>query len=144
MTYQLLTSEELDMLQEIHRLLEEANIHSLSRDGYCKSGEGHISVYFGNHWNRLDPDDRKSPSVDIYSYLLAPQRNNYFDSIEQALEAVRQWHYKEMAKDNNDPWEDEEDEYPTYDDVKHIIAEAKQRWSRTLDLLSDMEEEDNQ
>lgn len=97
MTYQLLTAEELDKLHEIHRLLEEANSHSLEQDGYCKSSEGHIEVGLGNHWDRLDPADRKPPTVSIYSYLLGPHRQHHFDSIDQALEVVQQWHRREMT-----------------------------------------------
>lgn len=110
----LLTPEELSDLEEINRLLHEANEHSLKRDGHCKSAEGAISLHFGNHWDRLDEADRRSPAVSIYSYLLGPHRNHDFDSIQEALEAVRVWHRDEMVREGDDwGWDDEEDDpYP--------------------------------
>ena len=97
MTYELITTGELAKLHEIHRLLDEANAHALAIDGHCKSSEGSIEVDFGNHWDRLDPANRKAPKVSVYSYLLGPHRMHHFDSIDQALEVVQQWHRQEMG-----------------------------------------------
>lgn len=112
----LLTPEELSDLEEINRLLYEANRHSLERDGLGKSSEGAISLHFGNHWDRLDEADRKSPSVSIYAYLLGPHRNHDFDSIQEALETVRVWHRDEMVREDDD-WED-----PDWTEAPAVIA----------------------
>lgn len=93
----LITPEELADLAEIDRLLDEANAHAMNQDGASwKSGEGHIEVGFGNHWDRDPEEARKPVTVSIYSYLLGPHRSHYFDNTTQALEVVRQWHRREM------------------------------------------------
>lgn len=94
--HELLTSEELDMLTEIDFLLDEANAHALADDGHCKSSEGYLEVNFGNHWDRRPEDERRKPGVSIFAYLLGPTRGHSFDTIEQALDTVRVWHYNEM------------------------------------------------
>lgn len=87
-------------LREIDVLLSEANTHAMTLgDGGWKSSEGHVSVSFGNHWER-DPEEPRQPvKVEVYSYLLGPHRSHYFDSTAQALEVVKQWHRVEMAFD---------------------------------------------
>ena len=135
----LLTTQELADLEEINRLLHEANEHSLEQDGHCKSAEGAISLHFGNHWDRLDETDRKSPSVSIYAYLLGPYRNHDFDSITQALDVVRVWHKNEMAREGDD-WDWDEEDYDPYlvieDERK---AKARKRWALLDQIHEDME-----
>ena len=88
-------------LAEIDRLLHEAYQHYFDgSDGHCKSSEGHISVSFGNYWDRFDKegDERLTISeVTIYSYVLGPSRSHDFDTTAAALEAVKEWHKEEMA-----------------------------------------------
>lgn len=133
----LLTPEELADLEEINRLLHEANAHSLARDGHRKSSEGAISLHFGTHWDRLDEEDRKSPSVSIYSYLLSPHRDHDFDSVQQALETVRVWHRNEMAREGDDwDWDDEGDD-PYLDIERERELKAREMW----ELLDRMDEE---
>jgi hypothetical protein len=44
--------------------------------------------------------------VEIYSYVFCEQgRSQDFDSLDEALETVRDWHAKEMAYDYNAPEE---------------------------------------
>lgn len=100
--HELITEQEMSDLREIDILLDEANTHSLARDGYCKSSEGYVSVSFGNHWERHPDEPRKPIHVEVYSYLLGPHRSHYFDSTTQALEVVRQWHRREMG-DTGEP-----------------------------------------
>lgn len=95
--HELITEQEMSHLREIDVLLDEANAHSLARDGHCKSSEGYVSVSFGNHWERHPDEPRKPVHVEVYSYLLGPHRSHYFDSTAQALEVVRQWHRREMG-----------------------------------------------
>lgn len=90
-----LTREDIEKLEKIQDLLDEGLAHYLTYDSHCKSSEGYVSVSFGNSWERRDG---KSPiRVNIYSYVLAPNRSNDFDSIDEALEAVIEWHAEEMA-----------------------------------------------
>jgi hypothetical protein len=37
-------------------------------------------------------------AVKVYSYVLGPSRTHYFDSIPEALRAVREWHADCMAR----------------------------------------------
>ena len=136
----LLTAEDLERLEEINRLLYEANSHSLERDGHCKSAEGSIYLHFGNHWDRLPGEPRKSPSVSIYSYLLGPHRNHDFDSITQALDVVRVWHKNEMAREGDD-WEDEEPD-PYLDIEKERELKAREMWALLDQIHEDMEREE--
>ena len=95
--HELLTEQEESDLREIDALLHEANEHSLAEDSHCKSSDGHVSVSFGNHWERHPDSPRKPVSVEIYSYLLGPHRSHHFDTTAQALDIVRQWHRREMS-----------------------------------------------
>lgn len=92
-----------EKLAEISRLLDEAYKHYFSYEGHCKSSEGYIHVEYGNYWDRYDnPTEMKIKSVHIYSYVFCTQgRSEDFDSLDDALEAVRQWHADEMAYDPN-------------------------------------------
>lgn len=89
----MITPEELDQLAEMRRLLDEAYDHYFATgDGYCKSGDGHISLRFGTYFERTRAE------VEIYSSIYGPHRTNDFDSISEALAAVRKWHAAEMAE----------------------------------------------
>lgn len=82
-------------LAEIRRLLAEATEHALAIDGHCKSSEGAISIeYPPFFWREEKP---KPPAVTVYSYVLGPNRDHYFDDIDEALAAVKSWHEKEMC-----------------------------------------------
>jgi hypothetical protein len=41
-------------------------------------------------------------SCSIYSYVLGPNRNHDFDSLDEALVAVKEWHAEEMKRDYAD------------------------------------------
>lgn len=88
---------DFDKLLEIRRLLKEAYDHYFDHsDGHCKSGEGHISLEFGNYW-----EDKKCEmnitSINIYSYVFGSSRSHYYDTIDEALEVVRKWNKEEMS-----------------------------------------------
>lgn len=91
-------------LQEISRLLREAYDHYFEYDGHCKSAEGHITVDYGNLWDRENPVDLRVKGIEIYSYVFCREgRTQYFESVDAALETVRGWHAEEMAYDYNSP-----------------------------------------
>lgn len=100
-----MTPEDYSKLEEIHRLLDEAYDHYFQYEGHCKSSEGHIDISYGNLWDRRG-EGLKIKYVHIYSYVFCEQgRSQDFDSIDDALETVRDWHKKEMAYDYNAPEE---------------------------------------
>ena len=106
-----MTNEE--KLLEIRRLLKEAYDHYFKHgDGHCKSAEGKISVHFGNYWE--DGDDLIIRCVEIYSYVLGPTRSHYFDSLDEALETVKQWHKNEMIYDYEQAEKDEQEYWDSY------------------------------
>jgi hypothetical protein len=86
-----------EKLIKIRKLLKEAYDHYFTncQDCGCKSGEGHISLEFGNYWE--DPNcELKITAVCISSYVFGPHRTHYFDTLDEALETVVQWHDEEM------------------------------------------------
>lgn len=92
-------------LEEIQGLLDEAYDHYFEvSDGYCKSIEGVINLDFGTYFARRD-GDYKEPSVTIYSYVLGPSRSHYFETIAEALLAVREWHAEEMVATHEMSWD---------------------------------------
>lgn len=87
----------IDGVHEIHRLLDEAYAHYFALgDGYHKSQEGTVWVEWPNHFERAGGNTE--PRVGIYSYVFADAREDIFDSIDEALDAVREWHSDEMAR----------------------------------------------
>ena len=96
----------LEQLAEIHRLLGEAYDNYFAKgDGHCKSSEGQVNVSFGNYWERQEGDPLAIRGVEIYSYVLGPHRMHYFDTLDEALRTVREWHKAEMEHDySEDGW----------------------------------------
>lgn len=96
---------DLEKLAEISRLLDEAYKHYFEYEGHCKSSEGFISIEYGNYWDRKqNPTQLPIKNVHIYSYVFCREgRSQDFDSLDEALETVREWHAKEMAYDYNSP-----------------------------------------
>lgn len=99
-----MTKDEYEKLQEISRLLKEAYDHYFEYESHCKSSEGRIEVSYGNLWEREDLDNLSIKSIYIYSYVFCKDgRSKTWESIDEALEEVRQWHAEEMAYDFNSP-----------------------------------------
>ena len=92
-------NKDFQKLIQIRKLLKEAYDHYFDNsDGHCKSQEGHISVEFGNYWEDQECQ-MKITSVNIYSYVFGNSRSHCYDSLDEALEVVRQWHKEEMETD---------------------------------------------
>lgn len=96
---------DIEKLQEISKLLDEAYKHYFEYEGHCKTSEGAISVEYGTYFDRSDdPTNIAIKNVNIYSYVFCRQgRDQNFDTIDEALETVRGWHAEEMAYDYNSP-----------------------------------------
>lgn len=92
-----MNQSDFNKLKKIRKLLKEAYNHYFKySDGHCKHSEGHISLDFGDYWSDKKCEC-KITGVNIYSYVLGPSRSNYFDSLDNALETVVQWHTSEMT-----------------------------------------------
>ncbi|MEU0952841.1 hypothetical protein ABZ353_10935 [Streptomyces niveus] len=102
----MISEQEMQDLAEIRRLLDEAYDHYFKfSDGYCKSSEGHIGLDFNNYFNRQEGQSFGIKTVEVYSYVLGPNRNHAFGSTAEALEIVRGWHDKEMQEDYEEDFE---------------------------------------
>lgn len=67
--------------------------------------EGFISLEYGTLWDRRE-HGLKITNVHIYSYVFCQEgRSQDFDSLDAALETVKEWHKNEMAYDFNAPEE---------------------------------------
>ena len=98
-----MNSDDVKKLEEISRLLDEAYAHYFEYEGHCKSSEGFISIEYGNLWERRE-SGLQITNVHIYSYVFCQEgRSQDFDSLDDALKTVREWHANEMAYDYNAP-----------------------------------------
>lgn len=105
---------DFNKLITIRKLLKEAYDHYFKYgDGHCKSGEGHISVEFGNYWEDKQCQ-MKITSVNIYSYVFGSSRSHYYDTIDEALEVVKRWHKEEMETDWEKIQKEEIEAYEKY------------------------------
>ena len=98
-----MNESDFNKLKKIRQLLKEAYDHyfKFSVDGHCKSSEGYIGLDFGNYWEDKNCE-LKITGVQIYSYVLGPDRLHYFKSLDNALDAVVQWHRDELNTDYNE------------------------------------------
>lgn len=101
-----LTADEIAGISEIMRLHDEALRDYLTRhDWGHKSSEGCVEVVFSDFWERGGWDNPGAPGrvkVGVYSYALGPNRMHYFDSVAQALDAVRGWHREQMERGDDE------------------------------------------
>jgi hypothetical protein len=95
-----MNKEDFKKLLQIRKLLKEAYDHVFENDHDCshKSQEGHISIEFGNYWED-QKCEMKITSVNIYSYVFGNSRSHYYDTLDEALQVVVQWHKDEMNTD---------------------------------------------
>lgn len=105
-----LSPEDLEKVQEITRLHDEAFDHYQQFDGHAKSGDGWLSIEldFGTRWDRRR-DGKATPRliVHLYSYVVATEsplypdydgNSNYeFENLDEALAIMQDWH--QMAMD---------------------------------------------
>lgn len=109
----MITQEILDKIAEITRLHDEAFTHYQKFDGHAKSGDGFVKIEigFGTVWDRRHEKIEPSVSVTIYSYVVASttpsypnfgERSHYFETVDEALTVMREWHAKAMAYNPTD------------------------------------------
>lgn len=90
-------------LLEIQRLLDEAYDHYFEHsDGYSKNDEGHIEINLNKYSDRKDGQPLRVTSIGIFSYVFGPHRMHDFETVDQALTAVREWHRYETETDYSD------------------------------------------
>jgi hypothetical protein len=82
-------------VEEIQKLLFEAYSHYFCFESHIKAGEGVISLHFPSYLELRE--GVTEPSVEIITYCLSKDKENHFESIDKALEAVRQWHREELS-----------------------------------------------
>lgn len=91
---------QLAQLRELRELMDAAYAHYFdTTDGHCKGSEGYVAVHFNTVHDRRAGEPFKIARVGVYSYVLGPHRMHEFDSMEEALATVREWHAQEMAND---------------------------------------------
>ena len=121
-----MNDKDFQKLLEIRKLLKKAYDHYFDNsDGHCKSQEGHISIEFGNYWED-NKCELKITSVNIYSYVFGSSRSHYYDTIDEALEVVRQWHKEEMTTD--------------YAEQRRLEAEYNANYARRATYIRDDED----
>lgn len=111
----------LTKIRELMRLHDEAMWHWMKLDGMCKSSEGTVTVYLTNSFER---DEGENPlrvkGIEVFAYVVGPSRHHYFDTVDEALAVVRQWHVDTMAVDIEERRREEEEGWVAW-------AEAQQR-----------------
>ncbi len=56
-----------------------------------------LDRYCDNVFDRMDGEAPLSiKNVEVYSYVLGPSRMHHFDTLDNALAAMRKWHADEM------------------------------------------------
>jgi hypothetical protein len=128
----MISQEDLDKVAEIARLHDEAFWHLHQFDGHAKSSDGSISieVEFGNVWERKDSSVSPRIGLAIYSYVVASdtpsypnfgQRNHYFETIDEALLVMKEWHQEAMSYNPSEEELNEVDEFAS--DLWEIIRD---------------------
>ena len=135
----MVTQEMLDKIAEITRLHDEAFWHLHQFDGHAKSSDGaiNIEIGFGTVWNRKEKKQvTPSIGVAIYSYVVASstpsypnfgQRNHWFETVDEALKVMQEWHAKAMAY------------RPTEEELAEIDAFAAEMWDVIKDKVEVVE-----
>jgi len=90
-----ITEEHVRKFNQILDLLEEAYKAYFSVESHCKSSDGYAALAFPPYFWR--EEEGTQPGVDIYSYVLGPDRTHYFDTLDEALTEVKAWHEEMMS-----------------------------------------------
>lgn len=131
----MITQEDLNNISEITRLHDEAFWHLHHFDGHAKSSDGAVSIdiRFGTVWERQEVSVAPSVGIDIYSYVVASdtpsypnfgQRSHYFETIDEALAVMKEWHAKAMSYQ------------PTAEDLAEMDEFAREMWDVIKDKVT--------
>ncbi len=134
----MISKETLDKIAEITRLHDEAFWHLHQFDGHAKSSDGSVQLHieFGNVWERQDGPVEPRVSVAIYSYVVASntpsypnfgERNHYFETVDEALQVMTEWHRKAMKYN------------PSEDELREMDNFAAEMWDLIKDRTTVME-----
>lgn len=134
----MISDETLNKISEITRLHDEAFWHLHQFDGHAKSSDGSVQIHieFGNVWERQDGPVQPRVSVAMYSYVVASdtplypsfgERNHYFETVDQALQVVQEWHAKAMSYQ------------PTPEDLFEADEFAREMWETIKDKVTVVE-----
>lgn len=134
----MISKETLDKIAEITRLHDEAFWHLHQFDGHAKSSDGSVQLHieFGNVWERQEGSVEPRVSVAIYSYVVASntpsypnfgERNHYFETVDEALQVMTEWHRKAMKYT------------PSEDELREIDNFAAEMWDLIKDRTTVME-----
>lgn len=104
-----MSQEELKKLKELRTLL--ANLHQAwtddkYKDGHCKPNEGYVGIIlsYPNWFSSESYQDYLNAepklSVEVYSYLFGPNRLHYYDSLDEAIAAVKEWKYTPLSEED--------------------------------------------
>lgn len=136
----LISESDVAKLREITRLHDEAFWHYHKYDGHAKISDGavHVDVRLGTVWDRETGPVEPEITVSIYSYVVATSgdRNHEFESVDEALAAMVEWHAEAMAYN------------PTEDELAEMDVFAAEMWDAIKDKVvvidaSKKDEEDN-
>jgi hypothetical protein len=131
----MISDETLNKISEITRLHDEAFWHLHQFDGHAKSSDGSVQIHieFGNVWERQDGPVQPRVSVAMYSYVVASdtplypsfgERNHYFETVDQALQVMKEWHKAAMAYQ------------PTPEDLAEADEFAREMWETIKDKVT--------
>jgi hypothetical protein len=97
-------------LARLHGLLGEAYAHYFRYEKKAISGEGSVSVLWGDVRGVLVGD--VEPSVVIVSSAFGVGDSHVFSTLDEALFEVERWHAKELANEpDTDSWFKDVDEW---------------------------------
>lgn len=140
----MISQEDLDKIAEITRLHDEAFWHLHKYDGHAKSSDGAITIEigFGNVWERQDSSVSPRVGVAIYSYVVASDtpsypnfgsRNHYFESVDEALTVMKEWHAQAMS------YQPTEEELKEADELASDIWEIIKDKTTIMNILEEDE-----
>lgn len=134
----MILQEDVMKVQEIAELHDEAFWHLHQFDGHAKSSDGYIGfdISFGTVWDRREGPVTPRVGVRIYSYVVASEtpsypnfgeRSHWFETLDEALVVMREWHAKAMSYN------------PTQEELDEIDNFALEMWDIIKDRVEIIE-----
>lgn len=96
-----ISKNDLTKIEQAQALLDAAYADYFARsDGYCKSGEGYVSITGGTYFERANADSPEPLAIEVYSYVFASGRRALFaglDAAQQFLDWAKKVHDEQLA-----------------------------------------------